>query len=106
MLDPQINGSLQTQNSCFVLSHVIRTIEAQSGSERCVATFRGYDYNVNAIVECVGSSIKNHGPSGSLFRFVIRYEFLKIIYQYDVFVWEFEIHGLIVIHNLMGQMIS
>ena len=69
-------------------------------------SFRGYDYSTYAIAECVGSSVKNQGPPGSLFRSVIWFEFFKIVYQQDVFIWELEFHGLIVIHSLMIKVIG
>ena len=63
------------------------------------------DYNTNYVTQCVGSSIKNHSPSGSLFRSFIRSRLFTVDYQHDILVRELKRHGLVVINNLMRQMI-
>ena len=105
-LDSQIYGSFETKNTRFVFRHVICTVESKSCSEWCMTSFRGYDYITYAIAECVRRSIKNQGPSGSLFRSVIWFEFFTVVHHHNVFIWEFEFHGLVVIHNLMSKVID
>ena len=65
-----------------------------------------YDYGANSITECVRSPVKNHSPSGSFFRSFIRSRFFIVSHQHNILIWEFKIHGLVVIHGLMRQMIS
>ena len=81
----------------------VKTIGSATVSQ---TSFGGYDYNTYAIAECVGSSVKNQGPSGSLFRSVIWSEFFTIVYHHDVFIWAFKLHGLVVIQNLMSKVIG
>ena len=70
-----------------------------------MTTLRRYDYSANAITQHVRGSIKIHRPSGSLLGSFIRSRFFAVGYQHDVLIQELEIHGLVVIHGLMRQMI-
>ena len=66
-----------------------------------MTTLRRYNYNTDAITQCVRGSIKIHRPSGSF----TRSRFFIIGHQHDVLIRELEIHGLVVIHGLVRQMI-
>ena len=87
---------LWDKNARFIFCHVIRTVEAESYRKGSVTSFRRYKYNTDAIVECVRRPIKNQGPSGFLFRSVIWSKFFTVVYHHDVFIREFEHHGLVV----------
>ena len=65
----------------------------------------GYDYSANAVTQGVRGSIKIHRPSGSFLRSFIRSRFFVVSHQHDILIRELEIHGLVVIHGLMRQMI-
>ena len=71
-----------------------------------MVTFWGNEYRADTVAKCIRSPIKVQGPLGSLFRSVIWSDSLTVVYCHDVFVREFKLHGLIVIHILMSKVIG
>ena len=56
--DSQVYGSLESKDTSFILCHVVRTVEVESGGERSMETFWGDEYRADTIAKCIGGPIK------------------------------------------------
>ena len=64
------------------------------------------DHHTNSITKRFERSVKNHSPSESLLGPFIRSRFFLVSHQHNILIRELKIHGLVVIHGMMSQMIS
>ena len=104
MYAPKFN----TQDTGFVLSHIVGAFECQSGSKRKVGSFRRNQNGTNSVTIHINNPIRHQNPFGFRVRPLLRDWFLTIFRfeNLDVLIRELKLPWLIILNGLQSEVIE